>query len=429
MFLPLSVVYWNTRISLSGLHVLPYRQTDPTGMPYLVDVVALLIIGSFLMVAVIDRSQRISMKATLLVLGMMILAVIGYWRTIGEDIPSGLTRGFVGGLGLFFVARQLRWKAQEIQGLALAIITIGFANAVATIFSLLTPDRAMQIGLILDRTIVTGYSGVVFRPGGLWGISTTLAVLLSVTSVLHLTLFIFTKSRRRTNAKILIHLLIAIPLWTALFSTLSRGPVLSALLLGGWALISSTSKLNQQMRAFLLFAIVAGIAMMFVGDPFWARLSTIPDIGSVETGERIALILTGLKAIMQYPLGTGIGGGYLVGIGSPHNIFLTAGVTFGIPGLVLLVVMLLDSLHRARKSIAHADPSRKVVLRALSYATLTFLLCAQFEELLFSIQPIFLFWSMLGILASPVVTERKWEEVEPSVSTMPPSALPLRVNI
>ena len=174
-----------------------------------------------------------------------------------------------------------------------------------------------------------------------------------------LTLTFFTEFRRFNSPK---KVVLIVVFFVALMTNNTRSAVIAAIVgFAAWFLSSNKSAEKSLVTKIAIVAII-GIAMLMVSS--YTSLLSNSRFGTNEGFDvRISMLLTGLNHILHYPLGMGkyvvqsdliisIGNAntlYIQEVGS-HNLLCNAGASYGVIGLVLLLMLYYQILKEYRIS-------------------------------------------------------------------------------
>lgn len=253
--------------------------------------------------------------------------------------------------------------------------------------------------------------------------SIELATLLLGMSLLALARLLDARSGR---AERILHLLaVALGMYGALL-TQSRGPLLAfvpafALL----AVLQVRRDGNWRMGVLLVSGICVGMALATwsMHDEVAERFAAIgPEVTSFDhradaTGavrERLEMWRTATRAVREHPLaGIGVGrfGHYVreeiaagrsnPSIGrynQPHNEYIEAAATGGVPGLLVLLATFLVPLGFFARHLRAADEALALPARAGASVIVLYLLCALTDSVFYRVMPqSFYFFSVLGM--------------------------------
>lgn len=332
----------------------------------------------------------------------------------------------VGFIGANAALHQLGWR--PLDRAAHIVLYLGVAAVFARTLRLSVLWGGMSLGTIALGIVclVQHYAQGIDRVYGLNGgpsASIELATLLLGMSLLALARLLDARSGR---AERILHLLaIGLGMYGALL-TQSRGPLLAfipavALL----ALLHARRGGRRRVVALAVLGACTGLAVVSwsMHDEMAERFAAIgPEVASFDhradaTGavrERLEMWRTATRAVREHPLaGIGVGrfGHYVrqeiaagrsnPSIGrynQPHNEYVEAAATGGVPGLLVLLATFLVPLGFFARYVQAADEALALPARAGLSVIVLYLLCALTDSVFYRVMPqSFYFFSVLGM--------------------------------
>ncbi|MEO5812057.1 MAG: O-antigen ligase family protein [Rhodanobacter sp.] len=332
----------------------------------------------------------------------------------------------IGFIALNVLIHQLGWRPLDRAAHVLLYLLIGAAFTQALRLSVLWGGLSLSAIALGSVCLVQRYGQGIERAYGLSGgpaSSIEFATLLLGLALVALARLL---DKRTGNAERVLHITaMAFGMYGALL-TQSRGPLLAfapAFVL----LVLLHVRRSGRWRVGLLFVVGAclgaALAMSTMRDEITERFAAIaPEVTTFDehhaargaVGERLEMWVTAARAVAEHPLvGIGIGefNHYVDGeiaagrsnraIGrynQPHNEYIEAAATGGIPGLLVLLATFLVPLGYFARHVRDLDEAVLMPARAGLAVVILYMLCALTDSVFYRVTPqSFYFFVVLGM--------------------------------
>ncbi|MCA1798669.1 MAG: O-antigen ligase family protein [Xanthomonadaceae bacterium] len=349
-----TVAYRATMAFLFILVIAPQQFITPLQPLRIAFITAALAIGAFLLQRIIHREPLIEAGPEVRVVGLIIA-----WGIV--TVPFSI---WPGGSVQFLVSMYLKSVALF---LLLAHVVDTRDRMVKTAWALTL--MAVPLALIGVKNFLTGAGGaerITGYEGGLTANPNDLALMLNL--LLPLAIAVFLGARKRSTQFLLAGVIVLMV--TGVVVTFSRSGFLTLALIGvvyGWMMMR-----RRQNGLVFAAAIALLVSLPLVPTSYVERLATITSIEADETGssrERWSDSLAAVEFIGSNPVAGGGLGQSALAMNQMrgdrwlrvHNVYLEAAVELGLPGLILIVLLIYRCagaarLARAREAANNDDP-------------------------------------------------------------------------
>jgi putative inorganic carbon (HCO3(-)) transporter len=284
-----------------------------------------------------------------------LVAALAAWCVITVPLsywPGGSIDFLV---GMYFKALLVFWLVSGIVNTVPRLRIIAWSLSLMAIPLAVSAARSFISGEFLQEERSQGAARIDGYDAPLTGNPNDLALMLNLILPLTISLFL---SSRRSGMRLLLAVLIFLDM-LAIIATYSRAGFLTMVVIVAaylWGLLQ-----KRQRNFAILAAALIVVGLPFLPASYMSRLSTITNIQADVTGSAQARwrdSLAAIEYVAENPLiGAGAGMDALAlnevrgtNWTEVHNVYLQYAVDLGIPGLVLFLLLLRESLKSARQA-------------------------------------------------------------------------------
>jgi O-antigen ligase len=409
----LTMFYPAARMTETGPWLMPLN-LERAGYPYLLEFLALLSIGLFILGLLKGEFHIYQRYLSLVCYGLLAWSafiIIGsFYNPIGEINLAGASQArlFIIGLVFFMVVCNVPWELKDIKRFLLLFWIIMLFHATFIFLIPFVPWFRPLPGL---PVVMLGPEwNTSLRVAGYWPAFSLAGLMIAIAWI---SMFLVL-SRQSNNIdpklRLLVLIVISIISLNGILMTGTRSALLTVLSCLLMIFLRSHRHLNRTLIKVMIGIVpIIFIYLMFSGaaDTMLER-STEKTVSSEMRGR---ILVDAFDVASSYPLGVGFGGfesAYqniyqtkTISSGHSQNSFIGILIALGVPGFILIVGLIAYILrYIPRALLEKQNDEASVYLRALQYGIIVWVIVGLFEELFWEPSAMIIFWLMAAFALS-----------------------------